>query len=141
MPKTRLSLVASLVPLIVLACHRGAATTSAPQTAKPALPAGVTAAMIAEGDTIFNTKSCKNCHLANGVGGPRGPNLTDTAWIHIDGSYESIIALVTTGFTKPEQKDPQYQFTMNPRGGVRLTDEQIKSVAAYVWSLSHLPAR
>jgi hypothetical protein len=43
---------------------------------------------------------------------------------------------VTTGFTKGEQKDPQYQFTMNPRGGMHLTDEQIHDVAAYFWTLS-----
>jgi cytochrome c oxidase cbb3-type subunit 3 len=105
--------------------------------AAAAAPAGVTAVAIAAGDSIFNTKSCKNCHGANGVGAARGPNLTDQTWIHIDGSYDAIVSLVTTGFTKAEQKDPQYQFSMNPRGGTRLTDDEIKSVAAYVWSLSH----
>lgn len=123
----RLSLAAVLV--IAAACHR------APSTA--AFPAGVTRAMIAQGDTIFNTKSCVRCHGANGIGGPRGPNLTDQTWIHVDGSYPSIVNLVTTGFTKAEQKDPQYQFTMNPRGGMQFTDDQIHAVAAYVWSLSH----
>jgi len=105
--------------------------------AAPAIPAGVTAAMIAEGDSIFNNRSCKNCHLAGGGGGPRGPNLTDAQWVHIDGSYDAIVKLVTTGFTKAEQVDKQYQFSMNPRGGINLTDPQIRSVAAYVWSLSH----
>jgi len=129
---------------LVSACHRssqpavGAGPLAVPKAAP--LPTGVTAAMITEGDTIFNTKSCKNCHLPNGVGGPRAPNLTDQTWIHIDGSYDAIVNLVTTGFTKAEQKDPQYPFSMNPRGGGRpptLTDDQIKAVAAYVWSLSH----
>ena len=101
------------------------------------MPSGVTAAMIATGDSIFNNRSCKNCHLVGGVGGPRAPNLTDSQWIHIDGSYDSIIKLVTTGFTKAEQVDKQYQFSMNPRGGVNLTDDQIRAVAAYVYSLSH----
>ena len=105
--------------------------------AAPAIPAGVTAAMIAEGDSIFNNRSCKNCHLGGGGGGPRGPNLTDAQWVHIDGSYDAIVKLVTTGFTKAEQVDKQYQFSMNPRGGINLTDPQIRSVAAYVWSLSH----
>src|SRR5207247_10876034 len=108
--------------------------------AAPAIPAGVTPAMIAQGDTLFNTKSCVRCHGPNGVGGPRAPNLTDQTWIHIDGSYDAIVRIVTTGFTKAEQKDPQYQLTMNPRGGgMPLTDDQIRAVAAYVWSLSHLP--
>jgi cytochrome c5 len=115
-----------------------ATPAGAPKPASaPAMPPGVTTAMIAEGDSIFNNRSCKNCHLAGGVGGPRGPNLTDTQWIHIDGSYDAIVKLVTTGFTKAEQVDKQYQFSMNPRGGINLTDPQVRSVAAYVWSLSH----
>jgi len=93
--------------------------------------------MIAAGDTIFNTKSCVRCHGQNGIGGPRAPDLTDQNWIHVDGSYNAIVSLVTTGFTKAEQKDPRYPFTMNPRGGVQLTDDQIRAVSAYVWSLSH----
>jgi mono/diheme cytochrome c family protein len=101
------------------------------------MPPGVTAAMIATGDSIFNNRSCKNCHLVGGVGGPRAPSLTDSQWIHIDGSYDSIVKLVTTGFTKAEQVDKQYQFSMNPRGGVNLTDDEIRAVAAYVYSLSH----
>ena len=104
---------------------------------RPTLPHGVTAEMIATGDTIFNTKSCQKCHNHGGVGGTRGPNLTDKTWVHIDGSYDAIVRLVTTGFTKEEQKDSRYEFTMNPRGGSKLTDEQIRAVAAYVWSLSH----
>lgn len=130
---------AMLLPA-VLACSsagRPAATAAATASAAPALPQGVTPAMIAAGDTIFNTRSCKNCHLANGIGGPRGPNLRDSQWIHVDGSYPSIVTLVTTGFTKAEQKDPQYPFAMNPRGGVRLTDAEIAAVAAYVWRISH----
>jgi len=101
------------------------------------MPPGVTATMIASGDSIFNNRSCKNCHLVGGVGGPRGPNLTDAQWVHIDGSYDAIVKLVTTGFTKAEQVDKQYQFSMNPRGGVNLSDDQIRAVAAYVYSLSH----
>src|SRR5262249_53216171 len=125
------------------ACSRSSASTSATPAlaAKPALPAGVTPEMLAAGNTIFNTKSCKNCHMPNGVGGVRGPDLTDDKWIHIDGSYAAIVQLVTTGFTKAEQVDPKYQYSMNPRGGVNLTDEEIRAVAAYVWSLSHPGAR
>ena len=93
--------------------------------------------MILAGDSVFNGKSCKNCHAIGGVGGVRAPSLTDKTWIHIDGSFDAIVKLVTTGFTKAEQVDKQYQFSMNPRGGVNLTDVQIQAVSAYVWSLSH----
>jgi cytochrome c553 len=125
----------SILLVGLAACHRTPAPTLA------ALPTGVTRAMITQGDTVFNTKSCVRCHGASGVGSERGPNLTDQTWIHVDGSYESIVQLVTTGFTKAEQKDPQYRFTMNPRGGMNFTDEQIRAVAAYVWSLSHPAAK
>jgi mono/diheme cytochrome c family protein len=128
----RLSL-AVLCTLVAAGCHAHSNATPAANK----LPPGVTMAMIAQGDTIFNTKSCKNCHGPNGVGGPRAPNLTDQTWIHIDGEYASIVQLVTTGFTKADLKNPDYPFSMNPRGGVGLTDDQIRAVAAYVWSLSH----
>ena len=123
-----------------VACHHGTVSSSTPapvQAAKIATPPEVTPEAIAAGGTIFNTKSCKNCHMPNGVGGLRGPDLTDDKWIHIDGSYNAIVGLVTTGFTKAQQVDPKYQFSMNPRGGVNLTDAEIRAVAAYVWSLSH----
>ena len=124
--------IAIAITATTAACHSHSSTA-----AKPAMPPGVTAAMIATGDSIFNNRSCKNCHLVGGVGGPRAPSLTDTQWIHIDGSYDAIVKLVTTGFTKAEQVDKSYQFSMNPRGGVNLTDDQIRAVAAYVYSLSH----
>jgi cytochrome c5 len=130
--------------LIAFGCRSSGASSASAMPAgaptpiaTPALPTGVTTAMVAQGDSIFNNRSCKNCHLAGGVGGPRAPSLTDAQWIHIDGSYDAIVKLVTTGFTKAEQIDKQYQFSMNPRGGINLTDGQIRSVAAYVWSLSH----
>ena len=141
--QTRLLLLAS-ASFIAAGCHSSSSSSAGPapagaptRAATPTLPSGVTTAMVAEGDSIFNNRSCKNCHLAGGVGGPRGPNLTDAQWIHIDGSYDAIVKLVTTGFTKAEQVDKQYQFSMNPRGGINLTDPKIRSVAAYVWSLSH----
>lgn len=139
----RRGFICVLVSATVSCTHQSAATASSAPTpspslaAKPALPDGVTPEMVETGSTIFNTKSCKNCHLTNGVGGPRAPDLTDDRWTHIDGSYAAIVRLVTTGFTKAEQVDPRYQFSMNPRGGVNLTDSEIRAVAAYVWSLSH----
>jgi len=138
------ALVVALAAATV-ACSRstpstGSSTAPSPAptaAAKPAMPPGVTAAMIATGDSIFNNRSCKNCHLVGGVGGPRGPNLTDSKWIHIDGSYDAIVKLVTTGFTKADQVDKSYEFSMNPRGGFNASDEQIRAIAAYVYSLSH----
>ena len=133
------------IAVALTACSRatpsmsGASSAPAPTGAarSAALPAGITPELIDAGSTIFNTRSCKNCHAVNGVGSARGPDLTDDKWIHIDGSYAAIVNLVTTGFTKSDQVDPKYQFSMNPRGGVNLSDAEIRAVAAYVWSLSH----
>src|SRR5258708_2147105 len=124
-----------LASVALSGCHRAnqaAVSATTPALRAAAMPPGVTPAMIAQGDTIFNTNSCIKCHGPKGVGGVRAPNLTDQTWIHIDGSYDAIVKLVTTGFTKAEQKDPQYQFSMNPRGGSKLTDDQIRAVAAYL---------
>src|SRR3954470_13535843 len=98
--------VVAVAALVVGACHRGSSGVGSGSTATPAqprLPANVTAAMIAQGDTIFNTNSCQKCHRPHGIGGRLAPNLTDQAWVHIDGSYDAIVKLVTTGFTKAEQ--------------------------------------
>ncbi len=103
--------------------------------AKPAsTPDGVTPAMIAQGDSIFHkTGNCYACHGTD-AHGTVGPNLTDAEWIHGDGSYEMIVATVTKGIPKEEAKGG---VPMPPKGGSTITDEQVKAVAAYVWSLGH----
>ncbi|HUF50680.1 MAG TPA: c-type cytochrome [Longimicrobiales bacterium] len=118
-----------------------AADTSAPAaqpTPPPAganvdLPEGVTQEMVAQGADIFNTMICFSCHGVNGVGTPLGPSMTDTEWLNIDGSYESIMGIVRTGVPQPKE----FQAPMLPMGGIQLTDDQIRQVAAYVYSLSH----
>jgi mono/diheme cytochrome c family protein len=97
-------------------------------------PAGVTPAIIAQGDSIFHGKgNCYACHGANAQG-TIGPNLTDAEWIHSDGSYDAIAKQVTTGVPKEEAKSG---IAMPPKGGSAITDEEVKAVAAYVYSLSH----
>jgi cbb3-type cytochrome c oxidase subunit III len=102
---------------------------------KPAsAPKGITPEAIAEGDSIFHkTGNCYACHGSNAQG-VVGPNLADAEWIHGDGSYEMIVATVTKGITKEEAKGG---VPMPPKGGSTISDEQVKAVAAYVWSLSH----
>ncbi len=105
--------------------------------ARPAVaqaPAGVTAALITQGDSIFHSKgNCYACHGANAQGAV-GPNLTDAEWIHSDGSYDAIVKQVTTGVAKEESKSG---IPMPPKGGSTITDDEVKAVAAYVYSLSH----
>jgi mono/diheme cytochrome c family protein len=106
-------------------------------SARPAAaqaPAGVTPAAITQGDSIFHGKgNCYACHGSNAQG-TVGPNLTDSEWLHSDGSYDAIVKQVTTGVPKEESKSG---IVMPPRGGSTITDDEVKAVAAYVYSLSH----
>ena len=97
------------------------------------LPAGVTVAMVQEGQDIFHGEGiCVSCHLRQGVGGPLAANLTDDVWLHIDGEYEQIVEVIIDGVQEPiEAPGP-----MQPRAGTQITDEQVRAVAAYVYTLS-----
>ena len=99
-------------------------------------PAGVTPAAITQGDSIFHSKgNCYACHGATAEGTVGvGPNLTDAEWLHSDGSYDAIVKQVTTGVPKEQSKSG---IVMPPRGGATITDDEVKAVAAYVYSLSH----
>lgn len=105
--------------------------------ARPAVaqaPATVTPAAITLGDSLFHSKgNCYACHGANAQGAV-GPNLTDAEWIHSDGSYDAIVKQITTGVTAEESKS---KIPMPPKGGSTITDDEVKAVAAYVYSLSH----
>ena len=98
------------------------------------LPEGVTVAMVQEGQDIFHGAGiCLSCHLREGTGGALAPDLTDDVWLHIDGDeYEQIVELIIDGVNPPiEAPGP-----MLPRAGTDITDEQVRAVAAYVYTLS-----
>jgi len=100
------------------------------------LPAGVTAEMLVKGKELFQGAGlCMACHGVDGKGSV-GPDLTDTTWLHHKGSYEEIVAQVIKGVPEEESKTGT---PMPPRGGSALSDEQVRAVAAYVWSLSRRP--
>ena len=97
------------------------------------LPDGVTQAMVTAGQTIYGGAGmCFACHGANGTGSPLAPALNDSTWLHIDGSFDAIVELVNIGVPTPMQ----YPAAMLPRGGSAITDEQVREVAAYVYSIS-----
>ena len=101
---------------------------------EPGLPGGITPELVEEGREIFTGSGvCISCHGQNGEGTPLAPSLTDGEWIHIDGSYDAIAKLVNTGVPEPEQ----HAVPMPPRGGGGITADQVRAVAAYVWTLSH----
>jgi mono/diheme cytochrome c family protein len=72
------------------------------------------------------------------VGAQNAPSLLAGPWQHGSGSYEDIVKTITTGVPRDQIKDPSHRFQMNPRGGGQapLNDDQVKTVAAYVWSIS-----
>ena len=97
------------------------------------LPEGVTVAMAQEGQEIFHGQGiCVTCHLRSGTGGPLAPDLTDDVWLNVDGDYESIVDIVMTGVPQPQEHPGQ----MLARAGTSITDEQVRAVAAYVYTLS-----
>jgi mono/diheme cytochrome c family protein len=98
------------------------------------MPEGVTAEMVAQGKDIYaGAGLCYVCHGADGSGMPGlGADLTDDEWLHGDGSFESIIETVMNGVdaAKSTAGTP-----MAAKGGSGITDEQVKAVAAYVFTL------
>ncbi|MCH7875680.1 MAG: cytochrome c [Gemmatimonadetes bacterium] len=96
------------------------------------LPEGVTAQMIETGAALYGGAGlCAVCHGANGEGSI-GPDLADDEWVHSDGSYDAIVHQILEGV--PADKS-ESGVPMPPKGGATLTDEQVRAVAAYVWSL------
>jgi mono/diheme cytochrome c family protein len=123
--RTRLGLLVAVAALV------GTGPAAAQESAAPA---GVTPAAIAKGDTIFHkTGLCYACHGSNAEG-TVGPNLTDAEWLQGDGSYEMIVATVTSGIPAEKAKKG---IPMPPKGGSSITEDEVKAVAAYVYSLSH----
>jgi mono/diheme cytochrome c family protein len=109
---------------------------AAPAAAQAKLPAGVTPAMVEKGKTIYKgTGLCFACHGPEAKGAV-GPNLTDKEWIHVkDGDYAGLVALVTKGIAAGEAK--LGKGPMPAKGGSQISDEDVKAVSAYIWSLSH----
>jgi glucose/arabinose dehydrogenase/mono/diheme cytochrome c family protein len=101
------------------------------------VPEGATRDMVVLGERIYHGQveraACTGCHGENGGGTPLGPALTGEKWVWSDGSYAGIAKTITEGVSQPKE----YRSPMPAMGGAQLTPDQIKAVAAYVWSLSH----
>jgi mono/diheme cytochrome c family protein len=103
--------------------------------AQHALPPNVTPEMVRRGDAIFHGAGrCFRCHGGDAKGTPNAPGLTAPRhWINIRGEYEEIVQLVTKGVPEPKE----HSAPMPPRGNAKLSDADVRDVAAYVWSISH----
>ena len=100
------------------------------------LPAGVTPAAIAQGKKLFSGEGlCFSCHGPEAKG-LVGPDLTDGTWLIGKGTLDEIITRILEGVPADKSKSG---VVMPPKGGSKLKDEQVRAVAAYVWSLSRKP--
>ncbi len=97
------------------------------------LAPGVTEAMVEDGRKLFSANTCVGCHGGDGAGTPIAPQLSDATWLNITGDYNEIVTVITNGVAMPKQ----YPAPMLPKGGAAITDEQIKNIAAYIYSISH----
>ena len=100
--------------------------------AQDSLPPGVTPEVVTRGKSLYNGAGlCMACHGPTAKG-MTGPDLTDSTLLHYDGSYEGLIKVVTTGI---DDKASQTGQIMPAKGGSAMSDDEVKAVAAYVWTL------
>jgi mono/diheme cytochrome c family protein len=114
------------------------AATPPRQTAPQPAPPVTGNQIVALGDSIFHGQVaggiCYTCHGPDAKGTQLGPNLTDMEWLNGDGSEEFIVRTVTNGVPAPKK----YPGMMPPMGQM-LSPDQVRAVAAYVYSLSRPP--
>ncbi len=110
----------------------GAATTLT-----GAVPKGATAEMVKLGARVYSGEvggaACTGCHGDHGQGSPLGPALTAHQWLWSDGSYTGIQKTITEGVPQPKK----YRAPMPAMGGAQLSADQVKALAAYIYSISH----
>jgi mono/diheme cytochrome c family protein len=120
--------------LLAAAALPASAQGTAPRAATPD---SITPAMIARGDSVFHGKigggTCYVCH-GQDAKGTQGlaPDLTAGKWLNGDGSYAFIVNTVQKGVPNPKESPA----AMPPMGGANLAADQVRAVAAYVYSLS-----
>ncbi len=121
------------VGLLIAALAGAAAPVSAAAQSRDSLPPGVTPKLVTQGKALFAGKAlCAACHGPDGAGA-LAPSLIDTTWLHSKGSYLEIVAQIKSGV---EGKDSKSGVVMPPMGGARLSEDEVKAVAAYVWRIS-----
>lgn len=117
----------------------GSPTTQQPAAAPEftgTLPEGVTGEMVQQGQQVFNGAGiCYTCHGPNGAGTALGPAMTDGDWIWVNPDedlYPQLVTIIQTGVAQPRD----FPAPMPPMGGAQLNEDQVRAVAAYVYSLT-----
>lgn len=99
-----------------------------------ARPAQVTDKAIARGERLYLGKGqCAGCHGQKGEGSEVGEPLVTGTWKLGDGGFDWLVHVIRhSGIAaRGRDGDPQPM-----RGPTLLSDREVRSVAAYVWSIS-----
>jgi len=105
------------------------------RTGASARPPEVTDSAIARGRELFHgSANCAACHGIEGTGTDSGPPLAQGVWMHGPDSYEGILDRVVHGIPRAWSTRG---LAMPMRGWLTLDDAGARSVAAYVWYISH----
>ena len=94
------------------------------------LPEGTSTEDARRGRDLFIV--CATCHGLDAGGTQLGPSLRDGEWTHGSGTVEEIQQIVIQGVPDPEE----YPVPMPPGGGGTFDQEELRSLAAYVYAVS-----
>lgn len=96
------------------------------------LPPGTDKETAEQGRELY-ASVCVVCHGEDGGGNQLGPSLKGPNWVHAPGGgFEQIVQVVTAGVPAPQQ----FPVPMPARGTGYFTDDQIRAVSAYTYSLA-----
>lgn len=104
-----------------------------------ALPAGVTQEMVDKGKAVYGGAGlCYACHGPTGMG-TVGPKLVERegGFWHSKGTYPELVTFITNGVAKEQSKSG---VMMPAKGGAKLSDDDVKNVAAYIYVISRKKA-
>ena len=100
-------------------------------------PPGVTDSAVAWGKALFHgSANCSACHGVEGSGTDAGPPLTGALWLHGPGTYEWLAEQIRRGIPAHRTLSG---LAMPMRGWSMMNDDDVRAVAAYVWSITHPP--
>lgn len=121
----------SAIPLVILALVLEARSALAQGDS---LPPGVTPAMVRAGAEIYAGQgNCVRCHGEQGQGTEEGPQLTAGQWKLGSGDYDWLIHITRHSGIAAWGRDGD---PTPMRGPTLLSDEAVRAVAAYVWTIS-----
>lgn len=122
--------------LVVLLLVMGTRLAAAQDTST-SRPPGVTDSAIAWGRSLFHgSANCSACHGKNASGTDVAPPLTGALWLHGPGTYEWLVQQIREGIPAHHSMSG---LAMPMRGWSNMNDDDVRAVAAYVWSITHPP--